>query len=178
MKRTPNRHLKRIVHRKVSASKKQIKRKKLNFAKKDATPIDNESYGPNCQKPDLPDQEIVRLIKLHIEMLDVSPEEQMQICRSTIAQADSDQWHSERLLRLTASRFGEICKRRAKFGVLVKQYLYGSSIIPAAQYGKINEDVALQAYAALTGRKVEKCGIFVCVGKCKGFLAASPDGLV
>lgn len=179
MQRTPNKHLKRIVHRKVAASKKQIKRRKLTFVKEDATPLNNESYGPNCQQPDLPDEEISRLIKLQVEVLDVSPEEQMQICKSTIAQADSDQWHSERRFRLTASRFGEICKRRARFGVLVKQYLYGSPVHNAAvQYGKLNEDVALKAYTALTGRKVENCGLFVCVGKGKGFLAASPDGIV
>lgn len=42
---------------------------------------------------------------------------------------------------------------------------------PAIEFGK-------QLYETTTKRKLKSCGVLVCVGRGKGFLAASSDGLV
>lgn len=86
MKTIPNKHLKRIVQRKIAMKNRNVRKRKLNFTKEDITPANNINYDINCQQPDLPNEEIERLVKLQIEMLDVTSEEQVSICKSTVAQ--------------------------------------------------------------------------------------------
>lgn len=50
--------------------------------------------------------------------------------------------------------------------------------LPQIEYGRLNEPIALTSYAQLTGLHVKPCGLFVSLDENKGFLAASPDGLV
>lgn len=80
---------------------------------------------------------------------------------------------------MTASRVGEICKFTAKRD----QEKYAQSLIcnkeivsTALEWGKSMETTAIEAYEGKTGKRVERCGLYVSVQY--PFIGASPDGLI
>ncbi|CAH1108928.1 unnamed protein product [Psylliodes chrysocephalus] len=80
--------------------------------------------GIHCQIPDLPEEEIKKLIDQQVGLLDVSIVEVDGIEQSTRRQSNNPKWFEERQPRLTASTFGDICKRRLYFEKLVKTIIY------------------------------------------------------
>jgi hypothetical protein len=93
----------------------------------------------------------------------------------TIAQAASNDWHSLRKLRVTASVFYEFVKNPM---TMTRKMLWEErpdlSKIPAIKWGLENEARAISDFENDHG-KVDKVGLFV--SKTIPFLGASPDGL-
>jgi hypothetical protein len=93
----------------------------------------------------------------------------------TIAQAASNDWHSLRKLRVTASVFYDFVKNPV---TMTRKMLWEErpdlSQIPAIKWGLENEARAISDFEHDHG-KVDKVGLFV--SKTIPFLGASPDGL-
>ncbi|KAK5639603.1 hypothetical protein RI129_012095 [Pyrocoelia pectoralis] len=101
------------------------------------------------------------------------------IAQDTLGQHRNNRWHEERLKRLTASRFGRICKMKSSTSCAnaVKDILYTNFFGNAAtRYGVENEHRAIEAFQAETNEIVSPCGLYI--REDFPFLAASPDGLV
>ncbi|XP_043232089.1 uncharacterized protein LOC122386699 [Amphibalanus amphitrite] len=107
----------------------------------------------------------------------VSKEEASLLERKTRGQSTSSLWTAERRVRLTASSAHRVCNVKKNRDSLAASLYDPQSLghIPAVRWGKANESQALEKYAEVTGRAVQKCGLFVCVDM--PFLAASPDGV-
>lgn len=102
----------------------------------------------------------------------------------TRKQAASQLWYQQRRLRLTASSFGRVVKRRDKTPIanLVKNLLYQKSLdVASLRWGKTHEEDARQAYIvhmASHGRTVAvvECGLTIDADN--PCLACSPDGRI
>jgi predicted phage-related endonuclease len=102
-----------------------------------------------------------------------------KIEQQTREQSGCQMWRDERKWRLTASKFGEICKatERRDLAKLSKSlfsppHLTGDAVV----HGKTYEKIAIEKFSETTGKKVEKCGLFIDL--IDSFIAASPDGVV
>ena len=109
----------------------------------------------------------------------ISEEQATQIEQDTRGQAVEALWHAERTKRMTASRFGRICKLTdrtdaGKFARCLQQ----TKTISAAplEHGRKYEGTALKAYREKTGSNVTASGLVICLKK--PYLACSPDGIV
>ena len=94
-------------------------------------------------------------------------------------QSKSALWHKERQWRLTASKFGEICKATDKKDVdlLCETLLHPPKLATVAiNYGKTYESIAIKKFEVERNLNVQKCGLFV--NPDFPFLGASPDGRV
>lgn len=147
------------------------KRAKLSF------PPDAD-YGPDAEE--LEDAEgLQQKCSEFLISLQITKEEQDKILEDTVLQGESQVWHDMRRSRLTASNFGVVCKRKdtTSCSNLVKKLLYQPQVVtPAMEYGLRNEFLAIKRFEKECGLNVTKCGLFVDLDK--GFLGASPDGLV
>lgn len=104
-----------------------------------------------------------------IEELIITNEESNFLFHSTKLQAQSLIWHEHRRGRLTASKFGAICKTSIDkpSKSIVKEIIYGGTVpnTPAVQWGRKNEMKALAAYIQVSNIKhgssfeVLKCGL-------------------
>ncbi|CAG5042070.1 unnamed protein product [Parnassius apollo] len=117
--------------------------------------------------------------QLILNKISVTPDSAKEIEKKTKNQTKTKLWHTERSFRVTASRVGEICKFTAK----KDQEKYAQSLIcnkkivsTALEWGKSMETTAIEAYEGKTGKKVERCGLYVSVQY--PFIGASPDGLI
>lgn len=134
--------------------------------------------------PDLPDSEIKKRSNDVLKRLQTSRSRQAVIERATRGQGRNPEWRKERRERLTASNFGRVAKMRPTTSCqnTVISILYPDKLdnLEAIKYGKANEDTAIEELNVILEREgldqVEPCGLFVDIWK--GFLAASPDGLV
>ena len=130
--------------------------------------------------------ELRRLCGEYLSRLKVTPEEIKAISRRTSKQSDDDsgEWESQRHGRLTASNFGDVCKRKeaTKLALLTKRLLYGKKVnTKAMRYGMSNESQARRHYTDYIQNmspdaKVEITGFHINQNDC--WLGASPDGLV
>ena len=77
-------------------------------------PQKDKSYGENPAEPDVDNVELRRLCGENLSCLKVTPEEIKSISRRTSKQSDDDsgEGESQRHGRLTASNFGDVCKRK------------------------------------------------------------------
>ena len=114
-----------------------------------------------------------------IQALKYTEEQKDNVEIATRLQSDCKRWFEERQLRITASKFGVVIKRKRQHTSLVSQMLY-SSIHPsvlALQWGRQHEHDALHEYQqTLTSNLILK-GVGFFVDGC-GYLGASPDGIV
>ncbi|KAH8027883.1 hypothetical protein HPB51_011113 [Rhipicephalus microplus] len=136
-------------------------------------------YGPNCQQPDMPPEQYAEKERAVLASLQVNEKQQMEIEKATRGQADNPTWHFERNMRLTASNFYAVCRRRewTPCDTLVKTLLYKKNFTSAAlEHERQQERVALRLYEQEMETAVQPCGLFVYPEY--GFLAASPDGLI
>ena len=103
---------------------------------------------------------------------------------STRGQHESEKWHNERKLRITASIMKEVCHHRPTTSCVafVKRKLSCKSInTPAICYGRKHKKVAIGSYVKhqnMNGKvvSVESCGLFV--DHSMPWLAASPDAII
>lgn len=95
-------------------------------------------------------------------------------------QSKSEVWYHERKIRLTASRFGQICKMRSNTSCknIVHNILYASNNLhtKSLQYGKEMETIARQKLEQLLNEKVHDCGLII--DQEFPFLAASPGIII
>lgn len=109
----------------------------------------------------------------------VSNEEARLIEIKTRQQSKTKTWFEERQWRLTASRFGEICKatdRRNKETLCDSMYNVSQISTPPIAHGKTYESVALEKFEERLGVKVTPCGLYVSI--VMPYLAGSPDGRI
>jgi len=124
-------------------------------------------------------QDIVdRLYKNHIWL---SPQACVQVEASIQAQSQSENWHHERKLRITASMIKEVCHRKPSTSCEAfnrNKLVHKSINTPAVRYGQQNEAIAVRSYVNYQN----KCGINIQVNSCglsiDPWLAASPDAIV
>lgn len=98
----------------------------------------------------------------------------------TRGQRKTEDWINERKIRITASKFGAICKARTEKRLisLVSDIINPISIehIPSIRHGITNEERALEEYKNITGSTCYLSGLQVHPDF--QFIAGSPDGLV
>ena len=107
-----------------------------------------------------------------------------EVCLMTAEQSNSPRWYTERVCRLTASKFGLIAKRREGYmATLVDQLLYSAPPTTAGplKFGQDNEPIAVSLYEEHMRSKghlvdVQQTGLQI--HQTIPFLAASPDRLV
>ena len=117
--------------------------------------------------------------------LTVTSETQAAVEDKTKEQNNSHIWFQVRKYRITSSNFGVVIKRRADFDVLAsrlinKQHfsIHHNMPIPL-RWGIEHEDIARDIYSARVqklGCTLVKSGVWIDIER--GWLAASPDGLV
>ena len=90
-------------------------------------------------------------------------------------QAESDFWHSSRMLRITASNVKRFTSNPVSF---VCDFWKTRNLdhIPAIQWGRSHEIEAINDFRKYSGLEIETCGLFV--SRSMPFCGASPDGLV
>ena len=89
----------------------QIRRRSAKYSSNDSSA--QHHYGVSAQQPDVSPTELKTLCDEYFRReINVSNLEIMKIERETRDQADSSMWYHHRRLRLTASNFGMIAKRR------------------------------------------------------------------
>jgi len=88
----------------------------------------------------------------------------LQIEKETRGQSNTQSWYKERRIRLTASRYGQICKMRSNtsckntvYNILYRTEPYTKSL----QYGRGMEANARHKFEQLTNEKVIECGLVV-----------------
>ena len=113
----------------------------------------DRAYWPSATQPDLPREQLELLCASYLQSLHVTPQEAADIDEATRQQADDTTglWYQVRKPRLTASRFGEVVKRRDTTPVarLVQSLLYDRvRETKPMRYGRDNEPVAREAYKA------------------------------
>ena len=116
--------------------------------------------------------------------LSLNEAEREQVCHSISQQHQSETWYTERICRLTASKFGLICKRRSGcMSSLVNQLLYTDPPVHVTSLaqGRMKEPVVVKRYAAFKQKQEELVDISetgLHNHPEEGYLAASPDRLV
>ena len=121
------------------------------------------------------------------ENLGATHDQILEIERNTRDQSDCAKWYEERKLRLTASNFGAVLKRRKQnYPKSLLDKLQSQSPkqrIPApCKWGKDNEDTAIKAYLNFKEQQNQivkvcsSCGLVV--NRTSPWLGASPDFLI
>ena len=99
---------------------------------------------------------------------------------NTSDQSNSEEWKTQRFMRITASNAKEVASVRTDRGRyhLMKRILWGYKLpkLKALTYGKNNEVNALNAYQAMSRTTVTKSGLWINPNHPE--LACSPDGLI
>ena len=107
------------------------------------------TYGENPVELDVSSDELKRLSSEYLARLSVTKQQQQSIANRTSTQANdpTGEWRRQRHGRLTASTFGEICKRQADYGPLTIQLLYKRPRETAEmRYGIVHEQDARHKY--------------------------------
>ncbi|CAH1248798.1 Hypp8418 [Branchiostoma lanceolatum] len=134
-------------------------------------------YDLSCKPVD--SNTLAKLCEDVLNRVGVSEEEQRSFEEKTRQQSASSLWRDLRKDRLTASMFGELCKRRrtTPCNRILTDLLYkGPVSSESMRWGRLHEADAIEAYQQKTGHKVSPCGLII--SKEHGFLAATPDGKV
>lgn len=92
---------------------------------------------------------------------------------NTLFQADSDEWHAARSLRITASTFKNFLSPTCVHTLWEDVDI---SNLVSVKWGRDHEEDARSAYEEITNSKVTRCGFFV--SKAYPMLGASPDGIL
>lgn len=73
----------------------------------------------------------------------------------------SNEWLEIRSNMLTSSLFGTICKRRGKFGTLMKQIFQSKNMSPTKAYGIHYETIAKEKLEKELNIHVKECGLLI-----------------
>ena len=114
-----------------------------------------------------------------LQILEITAEEIMEVESSTRLQSKSPLWKEERLKRITASNFGEICMgtdRQDKQKLAQRLVLPSSAYGPAIDHGIKYESAAISWFEEEQKTQTSPAGLFISA-ECP-FLAASPDRII
>ncbi|XP_054265988.1 uncharacterized protein LOC128988593 [Macrosteles quadrilineatus] len=139
----------------------------------------DKNYGPSATEPDVSEEELEIKKKSVLELLELDARESEKLEQDTIGQHNNSLWEEKRKNRLTASKFGQIVKRKDHTPChnLVKNLLYPKNLNSAAVvFGRLHEKEAISKYEEEHNVVVKECGLFI--DNAYPFLGASPDGLV
>lgn len=110
----------------------------------------DSDYGPDAvPDPDLPEDQYQNAKIQFLKSLKKTPEELKELEMKTRGQSNNPFWQQERMLRLTASNFGEVCKMRQKTSCVskVKQLLYNTfKGSDSTRYGLEHESFAVREF--------------------------------
>ncbi|KAF2883241.1 hypothetical protein ILUMI_22930, partial [Ignelater luminosus] len=135
-------------------------------------------YGPNAVEPTTSETEYNSEQQGILQNLQVTKKDIVEIEVYTKGLWDNPRYVMEWKGRLTASRFGEVCKRRINREphALVTQILYPKHFTnEAVSYGKVKEKVAIAKFASARRVQIDDSGLFV--DEQHPYLGASPDEL-
>ena len=143
----------------------------------------DKNYGPACETPDMEDRDPKLYQEKTREFLDSLGKtalERAGITQKTID--DREQWHQERRNRVTATNFHPIANMRDSTANtnMINRLLYDTTKeldTPALQYGRIHEELALQAYEKQNNTEVKR-PVGLIIHPKYPFLATTPDGIV
>lgn len=111
-----------------------------------------------------------------LQQIQVTDKEIIHFEKKTRSQAKSSLWHKLRKHRLTASKIGEIVKRKSKFETLVKRLKHTRFICTAAmKHGIDTEPVAAVNYAKFMMDRVNLYPSGIILSNLSPWIAASPD---
>ena len=111
--------------------------------------------------------------------IQVSEAEASQLEIKTRGQANNKKWFEARRWRLTASRFGEICRITAKRNMkkLCSSLVNPANLTtPAVQHGKMYEGKAILTFEKDFNMETSKCGLFI--SSEKPYIGATPDATI
>ena len=179
-----NKHAQQL---KKDTIRKQSQAYQQNRRSKRYTALESSShhYGATAQQPDISREELnVLCDEYYTREVAVSSSVACEIEQKTRGQSDNLLWFQHRHLRITASNFGKVAKRRSTTPVagLVKTLLYTRGIeTKALRWGRTHEDDARQAYLKSLlesdpGATVSASGLVI--DATEPCLGCSPDGLV
>lgn len=132
-----------------SARKVTQKYKKRRLESKLGHSKPDHSYGDSAMHPDIASSELDRLCKEYLSRLQVMEQQQQRLAIQTSRQHDDStgRWAQEHRVRITASHFGKICKRRTSYGPLTTHLLYVQCReTPSMRYGRVNEPHVREQY--------------------------------
>ncbi|KAL4123337.1 hypothetical protein QTP88_015534 [Uroleucon formosanum] len=154
-----------------------IRKKNRNKQLKTSGP--DENYDLAEELPPESSYEDLTNMKLNF-INEIKNMDREQLEKNTRDQAKSQLWYTERRKRLTASKFGKICKMRQNTSCknTVHELLYGQTNhkIKAIEYGRVMESVAKVKFEELFNLKIKSVGL--CIDVEVPYLAASPDGFI
>lgn len=137
-------------------------------------------YGPTSLAPDMTSEQFEKAKELFLDSLKNLTADRTEIERSTILQRNSSEWMEIRKKIITASNFGQICKRQTfrSTAPLVKNILYKKNLahVASVSHGIEHEKQALQQMELQESINIEPCGLFI--DENYPFIGATPDGLV
>lgn len=184
--RSPSNFIKRLElnrEKRRMASKKNDKRSLRKKQGRHLTPgsgAPDIHYGELCEKTDMERDAFEYAKTEFLKILEISQSEKKAVERRTVLQSDSGEWLERRRNMLTASLFGNICKRSQSISCanLVKTILYGRSLdnIKSIKYGRDHEQLAKRQLCIQQKIVIDDCGLFI--DDLFPFLGATPDGLV
>jgi hypothetical protein len=97
-----------------------------------------------------------------LRITEISDAEITDIEKATVGQSSNEMWKQERLKRLSASNFGQICKMMSRTNPikLAKSFLMGQEVnSDAINYGKSYESTAVSKYESDNGVSTQPCGL-------------------
>ncbi|CAM1154303.1 Uncharacterised protein r2_g4267 [Pycnogonum litorale] len=109
----------------------------------------------------------------------VTQKQASDIQKNTTLQAKCRLWHNERKWRLTASKFGEICKitpRRNIHRLCLSLFEKNQVFTRGMSHGRQYESVALAKFSRTHNLEVKSVGL--CISVDHPYLAATPDGFI
>ncbi|KAJ8665860.1 hypothetical protein QAD02_007522 [Eretmocerus hayati] len=119
------------------------------------------------------------LQRFYDEKIVLSRESSIKLSCETIAQADSDIWHSARRSRVTASKKAHSIKtltKKTAESLALDMMMTKKIDTPATRYGKLNEKRAKELYTELYGYVLKDVGVIISYKQ--PWLCASLDGVV
>lgn len=145
------RYTQKLRKKRASLKKNPRKTKKTVFTA-------DEHYGPDANpQPDLTDEQYEEKKKDFLFKLKKTNEEIIRLEKDTRGQAANPLWMSERICRLTASNFGDICKMKKstscanKIKNMLYSPFYGND---STRYGQEHEISAIKQFEQDFGFKV------------------------
>lgn len=109
----------------------------------------------------------------------ISEEDQKLIEKTTIGQAKVALWYEVRVICITSSRFGRVCKatERTDFCKLARELISPSQFHSAAtDHGLKYESLAIKEFEKMTGLQTKECGVFI--SSSHPYLCSTPDRVI